>query len=105
VLAEPLQAGAAAGVDELVVVHERIITETEAPRPAYRAEDEVMTPRTLEGGPLMRRIPIALILILAGLLSACTNPSSGGAAATAAPVPVPVASGAAPSAQPPDPGY
>jgi hypothetical protein len=27
VLAEPLQAGAAAGVDELVVVHGRIITE------------------------------------------------------------------------------
>jgi hypothetical protein len=62
-----------------------------------------MKPRTFEGGPLMRRIPIALVLILAGLLAACTNPSSGGGAASAAPVPV--ASGAAPSAEPPDPGY
>ena len=51
----------------------------------------------------MRRIPIALIFILAGLLTACTNPSSGGAAATAAPVPV--ASGAAPASEPAEPGY
>ena len=51
----------------------------------------------------MRRIPIALVLILVGLLAACTNPSSGGGAASAAPVPV--ASGGAPSAEPPDPGY
>jgi hypothetical protein len=51
----------------------------------------------------MRRIPIALILILAGLLAACTNPSSGGGAGSAAPVPV--ASGAAPASEPPDPGY
>jgi len=57
----------------------------------------------LEGGSLMRRIPIALIFILAGLLAACTSPSSGGAAATAAPVPV--ASGAAPASEPAEPGY
>jgi hypothetical protein len=51
----------------------------------------------------MRRIPIALVLILAGLLAACTNPSSGGAAATAAPVPV--ASAAAPAPSTVAPGY
>jgi hypothetical protein len=51
----------------------------------------------------MRRIPIALVFILAGLLAACTNPSSGGGAATGAPVPV--ASGAAPASQQAEPGY
>ena len=53
----------------------------------------------------MRRIPIALILILAGLLAACTNPSSGGAAATAAPVPGASAAAPAPASEPAEPGY
>lgn len=51
----------------------------------------------------MRRIPIALIFIVAGLLTACTSPSSGGGAATAAPVPV--ASAAAPAPSTVAPGY
>ena len=40
VLPEAFQAGATAGVDELIAVHGRIITETVARRPSYRIRDE-----------------------------------------------------------------
>jgi hypothetical protein len=97
VLAESLQAGAPAGVDELVVVHGRIIPETtQAPTVVPRA-DKPFRPDPKEARAMLRSV-IAFVLIVAGLLAAaCTNPSSGGGATAAPP--------AAPASSAPKPGY
>ena len=98
VLAEAFQAGAAAGVDELVVVHGSIITETATHGPSYPSPDENTSGET-EKETQMRRSAIALVIIVAGLVAAaCTNPSGGGGAASGAPAP-------AASSAPVAPGY
>ena len=100
VLAEAFQAGAAAGVDELVVVHGSIITETATRGPSYPSPDENTSGET-EKETQMRRSAIALVIIVAGLFAAaCTNPSGGGGGGAASGAPAPAASSA-----PVAPGY
>jgi hypothetical protein len=88
---EALQSGASADVDELVVVHRRIISRNRPGRTVESPDDEQKEVR------VVRRSILAVVLVLAAALSGCTNPSGGGSAA-----PAPADSPAAP-AQPP--GY
>ena len=90
VRAEALQSGASSGIDELVVVHRRIISRNRPGRTVESPDDKQKEVR------VVRRSILAVVLVLAAL-SGCTNPSGGGSAA-----PPPAASPAEP-AQPP--GY
>jgi hypothetical protein len=102
VLAESLQAGAPAGVDELVVVHGRIIPETRGAPAVVPEGRQHLPPDIPKEARAMRRSVIAFVLIVAALLAAaCTQPSSGGGSSAAPAASAP----AAPASTAPKPGY
>jgi hypothetical protein len=88
---EALQAGASSDVDELVVVHRRIISRNRPGRTVESPDDEQKEVR------VVRRSILAVALVLAAALSSCTNPSGGGSAAPA--------SAESPAAPAQPPGY
>ena len=73
-IAEPLQSGTVAGVEERVVVHHPIITETVRRGPS---NGRAGTGRRVR---VVRRSFLALVLV--AMLAACTDPSGGGGGAS-----------------------
>ena len=79
---EPLQSAPVADIDQLVVVHGRIISRNRPGRVGEYPDIEGKEVRVL------RRSIIAVVLVLAAVLTGCTNPSGGG---SGAPAPSPAA--------------